>query len=62
MSPPRISAPPDGPRGRARKAAEIVCLTAQSARSAARLDFYVEILLVGDLPANTVYGFARLCR
>ena len=44
---------------RARKGGEkIVCLTAHSAPIAARLDAHVDILLVGDSLANTVYGFA----
>jgi 3-methyl-2-oxobutanoate hydroxymethyltransferase len=43
---------------RTRKGGErIVCLTAHSAPIAARLDPYVDILLVGDSLANTVYGF-----
>ncbi len=43
---------------RARKGGEkIVCVTAHSAPIAARLDKHVDVLLVGDSLANTVYGF-----
>ncbi len=59
MSPPRSQRRLTARDIRARKGGEkIVCLTAHSAPIAARLDAHVDILLVGDSLANTVYGFA----